>query len=207
MATITTDYAKAVDVIAGGGVAALPTDTVYGLAANVLDIEAMRRVYAIKKRPLTKAMPVFVSSYEALTLIVAGISDTAKKLIDCMWPGALTLVFKLNPEFRTLAAAGGDTIAVRIPDHDMTLKILTETGVPLSGTSANLSGGPNPITADDVYGQIGGSVDIIVDGGPCRGTVASTIIDVSQGRPKVVRYGAVSKEDIEEACGTDVEFF
>jgi L-threonylcarbamoyladenylate synthase len=140
-----------------------------------------------------------------LTSIAFDIPDTARKLIDRMWPGALTLVFKLNPEFKTLAAAGGNTIAVRIPNHDMTLKILAETGVPLSGTSANLASGENPITADDVYGQIGDSVDIIVDGGPCPGTVASTVIDVSQGRPKVVRYGAVPKEDIEEACGIDVE--
>ncbi len=205
MATITTDYAKAVDVIAGGGVAAFPTDTVYGLAANVLDSDAMKRVYSIKKRPLTKAIPIFVHDIKSLTSLAVEISDTARKLIDRMWPGALTLVFKLNPDFRTLAAAGGDTIAVRIPNHDMTLKILAETGLPLSGTSANLAGGANPITADDVYGQIGGSVDIIVDGGPCPGTMVSTIIDVSQRRPKVVRYGAVSKEDIEEACGTDVE--
>ena len=192
------------DVITGGGVAAFPTDTVYGLAANVLDRDAMKRVYTIKNRPLTKAMPIFVADSKALSSIAAEISETARKLINRMWPGALTLVFKLNPDFKTLAAAGGDTIAIRIPNHDMTLKILAETGVPLSGTSANLASGANPITADDVYGQIGDSVDIIVDGGPCPGTVASTIIDVSQGRPKIVRYGAVPKEHIEEACGTDV---
>jgi L-threonylcarbamoyladenylate synthase len=189
---------KAIALLRGGGVVALPTDTLYALAADALHAGAVGRVYAIKGREEGKPLPLFVSDIVMAERFVM-LNGMARRLATRFWPGALTIVLPRRSNLVSDALAGGDTVAVRAPDHATVLTILDLVDGPLTATSANRSGGPDPLSAEEVRSQLGGEVDFVLDGGACPGGVASTIVDCTGDEPKVLRAGAVSEAEIRAA--------
>jgi len=190
----------AIKVLKEGGVVAFPTDTVYGIGGNAFIEQAVAKVYQIKQRPRHLALPLLISSKPDLERVARVVPEVAWRLADRFLPGGLTLVLKKAAGVPDIVAPG-DTVAVRIPDHPIPIALIRGLGVPLIGTSANLSGGASPVTAQQVWAQLGNKVDIIVDGGRCRWGVESTVVDVSGEFPRVLREGVVPRREIEELCG------
>ncbi len=191
---------EAIAVLRRGGLVAYPTDTVYGLGASIALPEAVARVYTTKSRPPDMALPVLVGAMADIQRLAARISPTARCLIESFMPGALTIVVPAAPSVPEHVTAGLGTVALRIPGHPVPLALIRGLGSPIIGTSANLSGRPSPLTAEEVRVQIGDRVDLVIDGGRCPG-LESTIVDVTGDTPVVLRQGAVSRQDIERACG------
>jgi L-threonylcarbamoyladenylate synthase len=189
---------KAVDVLRDGGVIAMPTDTLYALTAPASDSEAVRRVFAIKRREVTNPLPLFVADL-AMAERVGVFDETSRKLAHRFWPGQLTIVVRKQPGFESEALSGGDTVGLRVPDSEIARAVIGGLGQPVTATSANLSGGPDPVSADEVRRQIGEQVDLILDAGPAPLGVASTIVDCSGGSLAILRQGAIAREEIEAA--------
>lgn len=179
-----------------GGLVAFPTDTLYALGADATNDRAVERVFAVKGRQEGKPLPLFVSSVEMAEKI-ATLDAQARLLAGRFWPGALTLVLPKRPAFRSLALDGGDTVALRIPDHPIARGIVEGLGRPVTATSANLSGGPDPVTTAVVASQLGAAVDLIIEGGACPAGVSSTIVDCTGEPPAILREGAIAKGAIE----------
>lgn len=197
---ITDNIADAADIIKRGGLVAVPTETVYGLAANGLAPEAVKEIFAVKGRPENKPLSLMVSGVNAMDELCEAVPDAARYLADIFWPGPLTIVLKaksglIPDEVR----AGGDTIGLRCPNHPKTLELLKVCGLPLAAPSANPSGEQSPKTADDVKSYFGGKIDAIIDGGRCEMGTESTIIDMSKTPFTILRQGALSAEDINMA--------
>jgi L-threonylcarbamoyladenylate synthase len=180
-------------LLVAGGLVVFPTDTVYGVGACALDARAVERLYAAKKRPRDRAIPVLLASAADLALVARKIPPTAHRLADVFWPGALTLVLPRHPTLPAVLTAGGDSVAVRVPDHPAARALIGALGAPLAATSANLSGRANPVTAQEAEGQLGESVDLILDGGPCPGGIPSTLLDLTCDPPRVLRSGPVAR--------------
>lgn len=199
-----TEIEQARDCIAAGGVVAIPTDTLYGLAADATNPDALEKVYEIKGRPSGMALPVLVSGWEQVEMVtvVAGRSgELARTLAECFWPGPLTLVLPANPELPPRLTAGLDTIAVRMPDHEAPLALAAGLGRPITGTSANRSGEPDLTDPEELRRCLGGLVDgIIVSGEPPQGT-ASTIVAVSDDDLTLLRAGALPFSEVRRAVG------
>ena len=187
---------QAAGIMRSGGIAAYPTDTVYGLGADVFNNGAVIKVFTAKKRPLSMPLPVLIAETSQLRELVEGIPATAKILMDKYWPGVLTIVFNRAPAFNSLALADGDKIAVRLPGHPVTLRLIRELGRPMVGTSANLHNSPAALTAAEVKKQLGDAVDFIIDGGPCPGGTESTIVDITMNPPIILRKGAIPEKDL-----------
>lgn len=202
---ITTPLLKQLHLAAGilrsGGIAAYPTDTVYGLGADVYNDRAVTRVFTVKKRPLSMPLPVLIAQTSQLLELVEDIPPAAQILIDQFWPGGLTIIFRRAPAFKSLALSDGDKIAVRLPGHAVTLRLIEELGRPIVGTSANLHGSPAALTAAEVKKQLAAGVNFIIDGGPCPGGVESTIVDITVNPPVILRKGAVSEKDLADMSG------
>lgn len=194
---------EAVRVLRQGGLVCYPTDTVYGIGAAAGDDAAVRRLFAVKGRPPDKAMPLLLAEASDAAR-VAEVTALAKRLAARFWPGALTIVMRKVASYRSLALAGADTAALRVPDHDLVRAIVRTLGGPVTGTSANRAGAPAPLSAAEVAFQVGEMVDLIIDGGRSRSRLGSTVIDISRGDPEIVREGVVSKEEVEEALGQAV---
>jgi len=182
---------RCADVLRSGGIASYPTDTVYGLGADVYNENAVMKIYAVKRRPPDLPLPVLICDLSQLKELVSDIPAIARKLISLFWPGALTLVFNKAPTFNSAVLAGGSKIAVRMPDHAITLRLIREAGGPIVGTSANHHELPSVLTSAGVRAQLGNSVDYILDAGPCPGGTESTIVDISQNRYTILRMGAI----------------
>lgn len=179
-----------------GGLVAFPTDTLYGLAAAASRDGAVVRLFEVKERPRDRPLPILLPSVADVHGVATNVSSSACRLMEAFWPGGLTLVLPRHPRFRSIALAGGDTVAVRVPDHAVALELLRRVGEPLTGTSANVSGRPGPRTAQEVRRQLGGRVDLVVDGGPCPAGVESTVVDCTIDPPQVLREGAVPVERV-----------
>ncbi len=190
----------AAQLLRAGQLVCFPTDTVYGIGAAASNDEAVRRLYAVKGRPPTKPLPLLVSNALEASEI-AEITPVAHQLITRFWPGALTIVLKKLPDFRSAALAKQDTVALRVPAHDLVTDIIRAVGGPITGTSANRSGSRAPVSAAEAAFQLGEMVALVIDGGRSPGGVESTVIDLSQGAPKIVRDGAVSRKEIESVLG------
>jgi L-threonylcarbamoyladenylate synthase len=188
---------EAVRCLQDGGLVAFPTDTLYGLAAVASQERAVERLFEVKERPRDRPLPLLIASAADADGVAVEVSTAARRLMEAFWPGGLTLVLRRHPGFRSLALAGGDTVAVRVPAHAVALELLRRVREPLTGTSANLSGRPGPRTADEVRRQLGNRVDVVVDGGSCPGGVESTVVDCSVDPPQVRREGAVPAERVE----------
>jgi L-threonylcarbamoyladenylate synthase len=182
------------------GVIAYPTDTVYGLGAIVFNRSAVSTVFVIKGRQRDQALPVLVASESQLREVAADVSDEAMALAKRFWPGALTLVMKRHPQLPLNVTGGGDTVAVRLPDHPCPQSLISACGSPITGTSANKHGGPNPTTAAEVQRQLGSRLSLILDGGPSPLGVPSTVVDVTATLPRVLRQGAISIEELRTVC-------
>lgn len=186
--------------IRDGGVVALPTDTLFGLAANVFDEDALRRVFDIKGRPASQPIPVLVDGLNMAARVTAQLPDWAERLAERFWPGPLTLILPASGALSPVITAGGDTVAVRSPDHWVPQELMKRLGVPITGTSANLSGGPDPKTPEEVKVQLGGLVDAVVELGPAPRGTASTIVAVDGGGLRLVRQGVLAFEEVAAAA-------
>ncbi len=195
------DFARAVALLRAGELAAFPTDTVYGVGALVWDAAAVHRLYLAKLRPGDKAIPVLLADPADLALVAHDLSPDALRLAAAFWPGPLTLVVPKAPSIPAEVTAGSDTLAVRVPDHDLARALIRAVGAPLAATSANLSGQTSPVTAGDVAAQLAGRVAIILDGGPCPGGVPSTIVDLTGPEPRLLRPGPIDLDEIMALLG------
>lgn len=197
--------AAAAAMLREGGLVAIPTDTLYGLAASIFRPEAVERVFIAKRRQPEARVPVLIATAADLPVLTRSVPRDAWRLVDRFWPGGLTLVF---PARRTLPEAlvkGGHTVAVRVPAARTALRLLESLGEPVVGTSANLSGQPPASTADEVRTQLGGRIDAILeDDRSVAGGLPSTIVDMTGEVPVILRSGAVPADAIREAMGRRV---
>ena len=196
-------YQKEVEHAAGyleaGGVVVCPTDTLYGLAADVFSNAALERVFAIKARPPGLALPVLLSSWDQVSLVARQVPEVARRLADSFWPGMLTLVLSKQAQVPDLVTGAQDTVAVRVPDHPVPQALIRLLGRPITGTSANRSGEPDLPTLEAVEAQLGGQIDYIIRSGPVPKGISSTVVDVTGAEPKLIRQGGLSFEEILEA--------
>jgi L-threonylcarbamoyladenylate synthase len=188
---------RAVAVLAGGGLVALPTDTVYGLAAHAFLPEAVARLYAVKERPLSLPIALLLPDAEAMTQVCAAIPLLAWTLAMRFWPGALSLVLRKRAVVPDLVTSGGSTVAVRVPGHPLVPELCRQLGAPLAATSANLHGQQPSTTAKEVLGGLGGRVDLILDGGDSPGGMASTVLDLTVFPPAILRSGPISERELD----------
>lgn len=196
--TIQQQVDKGISVLRQGGTVAYPTDTVYGLGACSTIREAVERIYQVKERPRDMALPLLLADISQITEVAESVPPVAWQLIHNFLPGALTLVLPKSESVPDIITAGGETIAVRIPDHPIPIALIRGLGTPLVGTSANLSGRSSPLTAAEVYSQFGDKIDLIIDGGRCSGSRESTVVDVTGETPVVLREGALSIEELKQ---------
>ena len=186
---------EAARVLANGGVVAYPTDTVYGLGADILNPEAIDRVFEIKGRPADAPLPVLLSGVEQLAAVVDSPPSSAYELAGRFWPGALTLVMRTSVSLPAALLRDG-RVAVRVPDDPMCRRLIERLGRPITGTSANKTGCPAATTADEVRSQLGDVVDYILDAGRPGGGLPSTVVEVDEAGFRILREGAVPSEDV-----------
>jgi len=192
---------KAISILKQGGIVAFPTDTVYGLGACATNQQAVERVYRVKERPQNMALPLLLAHVSQISEVAEPVPQIAWLLANKFLPGALTLVLPKSKSVPDIVTAGGITVAIRIPAHPIPVALVEGLGAPVIGTSANLSGKPSALTADEVYAQFGNRIDLVIDGGRCPGGRESTIVDVTEETPVVLREGAIAREELEQVCG------
>jgi L-threonylcarbamoyladenylate synthase len=192
---------RALRVLRKGGLVAFPTDTFYALGAAALDEDAVARVFVAKRRPRGEPLPVFVADRDQWRALVDDLPETARRLADRFWPGALTIVCRRGSKTPTVLAGGGETIGVRQPALPIAVGLCRALGGPIVGTSANTHGMPAPVTAAQVVLDLGAEVDLILDGGRCALARPSTVIDVTRTPPVIVRAGAVPSEVVTKVLG------
>ena len=195
--------AAAVDALRRGEVIAFPTDTLYGVGGNALDATAARRTYEAKGRPPGKGFPVLLAGAGDSLRLAAEWPTTAARLAEQFWPGSLTIVVRGRPEVPEETRTG-ETVAVRVPGHARLCEIIRQAGCPLIGTSANRSGQPAALTAEDALRAVGGEVALVLDGSRTGG-LPSTVVIVEPDRVRITREGAVSRAEIEAALGEPTE--
>lgn len=193
---ITTQIDTAADIIRAGGLVAVPTETVYGLAGNGLDAAAVERIYEVKGRPAIKPLALMVPGADAMERYCEDVPAQAKTLANKYWPGPLTIIMKSKDIVPNIVRAGGDTVGLRCPDHALTLKALKAAGVPFAAPSANPSGEPSPKNAGKVIEYFDGKIDAIIDGGECGIGTESTIIDMSRTPYRILRLGALNEDEV-----------
>lgn len=194
----------AVKILKSGGVVAIPTDTLHGLAADALNENAVERIFSIKGRSKGMALPLLLADADDIVKWAVDIPDTAWLVARRFWPGALTLVLKKGESISDAVSGGLDTIALRVPNHHVPRAIARGLGVPITGTSANRSGRPGLTTAEAVRCEFGDELDLVMDTGETSKGLASTVLDLSGKQPRILREGAVSLHEIEEIC-RDIE--
>lgn len=194
---------KAAEILRNGGLVGIPTETVYGLAANALDGKAVAKIFEAKGRPADNPLIVHIAEFSDIGRfnLASEIPDTAKKLADSFWPGPLTVIMKKSDVIPKEVSAGLDTVAVRFPSHPAALKIIRKAGVPLAAPSANLSGSPSPTTALHVMNDLDGRIDAVVDGGMSGVGLESTVITLAGDTPRILRPGGITLEQLKEVLG------
>ena len=190
---------EAAEIIRTGGLVAVPTETVYGLAGNGLDEEAVKQIYEVKGRPQVKPLSLMVPGAEAMDRYCEDVPQGARLLAERFWPGPLTIVLKAKDFIPSIVLAGGDTVGLRCPDHPMTLELLKKAGVPFAAPSANPSGEESPKTAQKVWDYFSGKIEGIIDGGECGIGRESTIISMAQKPYGILRQGALAEKEIASA--------
>lgn len=192
---------RGASILRWGGTVAFPTETVYGLGANALNPEAVAKIFEAKGRPGDNPLIVHIARINELNDLVAEIPPKAGLLMSTFWPGPLTLVFKKGDKIPPIVTAGLDTVAVRMPAHPIALTLIEKAKVPVAAPSANLSGKPSPTRGADVLKDLGGRVDLIIDGGLCLVGLESTVLDLTVDPPMILRPGGISKEELELVLG------
>ncbi|HEY3559053.1 MAG TPA: L-threonylcarbamoyladenylate synthase [Kribbella sp.] len=195
------DVEHAAQVLRAGGLVGMPTETVYGLAANAEDPAAVRRIFQAKGRPPSHPLIVHLGDAGQLSDWAEDVPPTARLLAETFWPGPLTLVLRRGRRVPLETTGGLETVAVRVPDHPVALALLSAFGGGVAAPSANRFGSVSPTTADHVRAELGDAVDFVLDGGPCGVGVESTIVDVTSGEPSILRPGGVTSEDLEAVLG------
>lgn len=196
---------KAAAILRDGGIVAFPTETVYGLGANAQNDQAVQKIFKVKGRPRLNPLIVHIDSFEKLNQ-VANIHDNKQVLenvakLKQFWPGPLSVVLPKNPSLSNLVTAGLDSVAVRIPNHQVALALLRECGFPVAAPSANISSHVSPTLASHVEDDLGDKIDFILDGGPCSVGLESTIISLLDTKPAILRTGGIPLEKLEQALG------
>ncbi len=194
---------KTAEILKKGGLAAIPTETVYGLAADALNGEAVAKIFAAKGRPMDNPLIVHVAEFEDIErfALVREIPEAAKKLAKVFWPGPLTIIMKKGGVIPDEVSAGLDTVAIRLPSHPSARAIIKAADTPLAAPSANLSGSPSPTTAQHVMNDMDGKIDAVFDGGACGVGVESTVITLAEDTPRLLRPGKVTLEELREVLG------
>lgn len=192
---------SAIGLLKKGRVVAIPTDTLYGLAALAFDKRAVERVFRLKGRPKGMALPLLLAEADDILKCATDVPEVAWELTTRFWPGALTLVLKKAHAVPAAVTGGQGTVALRVPDHWVPRFLAGELGAPITGTSANRSGSPGLTTAQAVRAEFGKEIDLVIDGGVAPGGLASTVLDLTGPRPRLLRQGAVSQGEIEAICG------
>ena len=188
---------EAVTVLRGGGLVAYPSDTVYGLGAAASDERAVARVFAVKGRDAEKAISLLLADAADLAPLCAEVPFLTRVLAQRYWPGPLTLVLRRSPAYQSAALGGGDSVAVRVPDHPFLRELIRALGEPITGTSANRSGRPACRSAQEAEQELGDAVDLVIDGGPSGVGPESTVVSLTGSLAVVLREGAISRVDIE----------
>jgi L-threonylcarbamoyladenylate synthase len=195
------DIEQAAEVLRGGGLVALPTETVYGLGANAEDPVAVARIFSVKGRPPSHPLIVHIGGAESLEAWVEDVPAPARELAERFWPGPLTLVLRRGRRVPLEATGGLETVAIRVPNHPVALALLSAFGGGIAAPSANRFGSVSPTTANHVRTELGDAVDFVLDGGPCTVGVESTIVDATSEIPSVLRPGGATREDLEAVLG------
>lgn len=192
---------KAGAIIRSGGLVAFPTETVYGLGANALDTDAAKKIYEAKGRPSDNPLIAHISNKSQVDVLAKNVSDKAKILMDKFWPGPMTLVFEKKDIVPMGVTGGLQTVAVRMPDNEIALKLIEASGVPIAAPSANSSGRPSPTLASHVLEDMDGRIDMIIDGGQVNIGIESTIVDMTCEPPMILRPGYITKAMLENEIG------
>lgn len=188
-------------VIRSGGLVAFPTETVYGLGGDATNPEASRKIYAAKGRPSDNPLIVHIADFSQLRNIVAEVPQEAEKLAKAFWPGPLTMILRKNDVIPYETTGGLDTVAIRMPSHPVARAFLQDSGCMIAAPSANTSGRPSPTTAQHVWGDLHGKIEILLDGGPVGIGIESTIVDLSEERPMILRPGFITQEMLSAVLG------
>lgn len=195
-------YSQAVDLLENGEVVAFPTETVYGLGAVATDDRAVKKIFEAKGRPSDNPLIVHIGSIEEVSNFIEEIPQKASKLMEIFWPGALTLIMKVKPGvFAPSVTAGLSTVGLRMPDHEVALKLLRKLKKPIAAPSANRSGKPSPTKAIHVEEDLRGKIPLILDGGTTGIGLESTVLDITVNPPVILRPGGITKEMLEEVIG------
>lgn len=187
----------AADLLRQGEVVAFPTETVYGLGADAFQAAAVQKIFLAKGRPTDNPLIVHIAAWEQLERVVSAVPPDTQMLMEAFWPGPLTLIFKKSENIPDSVTAGGKTVAVRWPDHQIAQRLILAAETPIAAPSANMSGRPSPTTAEHVLEDLNGKVPLILDGGPTPIGVESTVLDVTEKVPILLRAGGIDREDIE----------
>ncbi len=193
---------QALRVLQDGGVVAVPTDTLYGLAADAFSPTAIERVFDIKERPEGLALPVLLSGAKQLRQVADDVPGQLEAVAEAFWPGAMTLIVKRNESLPPRLTAGNPTVAVRVPDHPVPRELARRLGRPITGTSANISGAADPRSLAELRAQVGDRVDFLVTTGTAPVGTASTIVDLSCDAPRLIREGAIPFRRIESVLSS-----
>jgi len=197
---------RAVEVLSRRGLVAIPTETVYGLAADALDEEAVAGIFRAKGRPATNPIIVHVADIAMARSLAADWPAAAEAIATRFWPGPVTVVVPRGPRIPDIVTAGGPTVALRCPDHPLARRLITAAGTPLAAPSANRSEGVSPTTALHVLESLGNRIDLILDGGPCTKGIESTVIDCTSSPSRILRPGPLSRAAVEAAVGGPVDW-
>jgi L-threonylcarbamoyladenylate synthase len=192
---------RAAGILCSGGLVAIPTETVYGLAADGLNEESLARIFRAKERPYEDPLILHVADPSWVNELAVQVPAVARELMARFWPGPLTLVLRKAAKVPGLVTAGGPTVAVRMPGHPIALALLREVGRPLAAPSANLFSRPSPTTADHVLEDLDGRIDAVLDGGPTTLGVESTVLDLTVAPPDLLRPGGVTREQLQQVLG------
>ncbi len=192
---------EAYRIVKNGGVIMFPTQHLYGLGAEALNIKAVDKVFEIKQRPYNKPLLVLIHEQEDLAKLAQQIPSTAIRIMECFWPGALTIVFKAKKVLPANLTAGTDRIGVRMPQHPVALAVAKALKSPITATSANISGNSGCSQVSDMDPLIADKLDLILDAGPLKGGIGSTVVDVTYDFPKILREGAIPAKDIFAVLG------
>lgn len=196
------DLELASEILKKGGLVAFPTETVYGLGGDALNPDASRKIYSAKGRPSDNPLIVHIADETDLQKIAKDIPEAAYKLMDVFWPGPMTMIFHKKPIVPDSTTGGLDTVAVRMPSHNVAYELIRRSGVMIAAPSANTSGRPSPTMASHVREDMEGKIDMIIDGGDCRYGIESTIIDMTGDVPTILRPGYITREMLEDVIGT-----
>ena len=195
------NLASAAEILKTGGLVAFPTETVYGLGANALDVNAVAGIFTAKGRPAADPLIVHLSGLDQITRIVRSVSPAAQTLAETFWPGPLTLILPKQPEVPDLVTSDLDTVAVRVPNHPVALALIQAAGLPIAAPSANRFGHTSPTTAQHVWHDLRDRIDIILDGGSTAIGVESTVLDLSTSPARILRPGGITREMLEAVRG------